>query len=276
VRMAALSLPEIKSRVSEMKVKVGKAFVAEPPAFLRRDRFEDSFRVLGLHMDASIDLIQTTMKGLRKKYAHDVKRSMILEKAFDEVLTLRFSERARDGESETKKVQDRKELKEKVMKITNQYARLPRWMRRIPLMWLPIWDISKLPEDKQPLQYEYARWITYLALIAEVFVILAPPTTAFVSWFLPIIYVLKMATRGGKPPKMNSEGMVIKRDPMKWTETAWAAAIQFFCAFMATALFPIALEILYFIPLLIINLSLKIWCAWFGAVMFQPTIQSRN
>lgn len=198
-----------------------------PPPPSAKIEGAELFRFLGVPPTADYDEVQAAVIKLKEKYAGDKKKLMQIDVTKDKIAELRLRQRMRGTLAVTSDVAylDRQERKRDEQSLRRSWeANKPRWVRRLPYMWIPPWEIKNVKNfnDRKWAMQHVKRASMYWLFFAFVAVFF-PRFINQLRLIAPFLFLAHLAQRGRPPPVKTDDGMFGEvRDPV-YGDYLWAA-----------------------------------------------------
>mmetsp|Transcript_9778 Transcript_9778/g.39780 ORF Transcript_9778/g.39780 Transcript_9778/m.39780 type:complete len:290 (-) Transcript_9778:832-1701(-) len=218
------------TRFRDITKAVGTLLVPPPPpAPSSAVEGAELFRVLGVPPTAEYDEVQRAVELLKAKYQDDKKKQLQIDVTKDKIAELRLRQRMRGTLAVSSEVayldrQARLEAKRQFQRVLLE-AR-PKWMRRIPRMWLPPWRVNSLPNamDRKWGQVHIRMAGSYY-LGCSLLAILVPGSLGALKYAAPFIFLNHLAQRGRQPVARGPGGFAGEIRETVYSDYLWSAAI---------------------------------------------------
>jgi len=215
-------------------IKFAQWILVAPPPPLPYAKIEgaDWFRTLGVGPNADYEEIQIAVKKLKEKYADDKKKMMKIDVAKDKIAELRLRQRMRGELAVTSEVAylDREaELEAKNRFKNKMLQNQPKWIRRIPLMWIPPNQIQNLPNAMdRKWAAAHVKMASNYFLGCALFCILFPGSLGVLKYVAPFLFLTHLAQRGREPVARGPDGMAGEVRGPVYADYVWALLILSF------------------------------------------------
>lgn len=197
-----------------------------PPAPSAKIEGAELFRFLGVAPTADYDEVSTAVAALKEKYAGDKKKLIQIDVTKDKISELRLRQRLRGSLAVNSDVayldrQDRKREEQSLRR--NWESNKPRWVRRLPYMWIPPWEIKNIKNfNERKWAMGHVRRASYYYLFFAFIAIFFPRFIGQVRLVAPFLFMAHLAQRGRPPPVKDDSGMFGEVRPAIYGDYIWA------------------------------------------------------
>lgn len=197
-----------------------------PPAPSAKIEGSELFRFLGVPPSADYDEVQEAVATLKEKYAGDKKKLMKIDVTKDKIAELRLRQRMRGTLAVTSDVAylDRQAQKREQQALKRSWeVNKPKWVRRIPYMWIPPWEIKNIKNfnDRKWALSHCRRASIFFGVFAFI-TIFFPKFIGQVRLIAPFLFLAHLAQRGRPPPVKDDSGMYGEVQGEVYVDYLWA------------------------------------------------------